>query len=119
MGTPAPALSVKMRPRSQDFTSRLSTGEARAGMWPMSASPRHHIFTGTNGSNLIPSRGESTNFRFLQDAQDSPRAEREQSSAIQKERKPGSSHPRTGSSNPVPSSRESGANLIFGDESHR
>src|SRR6516162_964470 len=35
------------------------------------------------------------------------RSEREQSSATQKERKPDSSHPRTGSSNPFPSSRES------------
>jgi hypothetical protein len=41
------------------------------------------------------------------DAQDVPQAEREQSSATQKERKPDSSHPRTGSSNPVPSSGES------------
>src|SRR6516164_7676668 len=39
-------------------------------------------------------------------------AEREQSSATQKERKPDSSHPRTGSSNPVPSSAES-ANYRF------
>jgi hypothetical protein len=37
MGTPALVISFKMRPRSQAFTSRPSTGTARAGVWPWSA----------------------------------------------------------------------------------
>jgi hypothetical protein len=53
-------------------------------------------------------------FNLFRDAQDAPQADaNKQSDATQKGRKPDSSHPRTGSSNPVPSSGESRAKLTF------
>jgi len=58
MGTPATVISFKMRPRSQAFTSRPSTGTARAGVWPWSAYP-DITFHRTNGSNLVRSSRES------------------------------------------------------------
>jgi hypothetical protein len=51
---------VKMRPRSQDSTSRPATGgKASGGMRPLSASAYVTFSPGTKGSNLVSSSKES------------------------------------------------------------